>query len=98
MRRSILKPGVAGGELDLARWASAFSFSTSHQESAELMTQKYTELQTEHEQILALVEKLKAEAQLGALGLGFQLLDQCKNLLMLGLQLRVFLGHEFSIL
>ncbi|KAJ6147736.1 hypothetical protein N7497_009718, partial [Penicillium chrysogenum] len=34
-----------------------------HQESAELMTQKYTELQTEHEQILALVEKLKAEAQ-----------------------------------
>ncbi|CAG8179379.1 unnamed protein product [Penicillium nalgiovense] len=34
-----------------------------HQESAELMTQKYTELQTEHEQILVLVEKLKAEAQ-----------------------------------
>ncbi|KAJ6057509.1 hypothetical protein N7460_000783 [Penicillium canescens] len=34
-----------------------------HQESAELMAQKYTELQTEHEEILALVEKLKAEAQ-----------------------------------
>lgn len=36
---------------------------TEHQESAELMTQKYTELQAEHEEILALVEKLKAEAQ-----------------------------------
>ncbi|KAJ5457856.1 hypothetical protein N7475_009244 [Penicillium sp. IBT 31633x] len=34
-----------------------------HQESAELMTQKYTELQAEHEEILGLVEKLKAEAQ-----------------------------------
>ncbi|KAJ5757587.1 uncharacterized protein N7511_006281 [Penicillium nucicola] len=34
-----------------------------HQESAELMAQKYTELQTEHEEILGLVEKLKAEAQ-----------------------------------
>ncbi|KAJ5325570.1 uncharacterized protein N7506_008672 [Penicillium brevicompactum] len=34
-----------------------------HQESAELMTQKYTELQTEHEEILVLVEQLKAEAQ-----------------------------------
>jgi kinesin family protein 4/21/27 len=34
-----------------------------HQESAELMTQKYTELQSEHEEILGLVEKLKAEAQ-----------------------------------
>ncbi|CAI7674964.1 unnamed protein product [Penicillium palitans] len=34
-----------------------------HQESAELMTQKYNELQNEHEEILGLVEKLKAEAQ-----------------------------------
>ncbi|KAJ5413034.1 hypothetical protein N7465_005339 [Penicillium sp. CMV-2018d] len=34
-----------------------------HQESAELMTQKYTELQNEHEEILGLVERLKAEAQ-----------------------------------
>ncbi|KOS47366.1 hypothetical protein ACN38_g1653 [Penicillium nordicum] len=34
-----------------------------HQESAELLTQKYTELQNEHEEILGLVEKLKAEAQ-----------------------------------
>ncbi|KAJ5098639.1 hypothetical protein N7532_005640 [Penicillium argentinense] len=34
-----------------------------HQEGADLMTQKYAELQTEHEEILALVEKLKAEAE-----------------------------------
>ncbi|KGO74390.1 hypothetical protein PITC_019230 [Penicillium italicum] len=34
-----------------------------HQESAELMTQKYNELQNEHEEILGLVERLKAEAQ-----------------------------------
>lgn len=34
-----------------------------HQESADLMTQKYAELQTEHEEILGLVEKLKAEAE-----------------------------------
>ena len=34
-----------------------------HQESADLMTQKYAELQTEHEAILAIVEKLKAEAE-----------------------------------
>lgn len=34
-----------------------------HQESAELMAQKYNELQNEHEEILGLVEKLKAEAQ-----------------------------------
>ncbi|KAJ5607291.1 hypothetical protein N7537_003910 [Penicillium hordei] len=36
---------------------------TEHQESAKLMTQKYTELQNEHEEILGLVERLKAEAQ-----------------------------------
>jgi hypothetical protein len=55
MRRSILKPGVAGGELDLARWEESENMRkmlAEHQESAELMTQKYTELQTEHEQIL----------------------------------------------
>lgn len=34
-----------------------------HQESADVMTQKYTELQAEHEQILGLVERLKAEAE-----------------------------------
>ncbi|KAJ5492176.1 hypothetical protein N7453_010273 [Penicillium expansum] len=34
-----------------------------HQESAELMAQKYNELQNEHDEILGLVEKLKAEAQ-----------------------------------
>lgn len=34
-----------------------------HKEGAEMMTQKYTELQTEHEEILTLVEKLKAEAE-----------------------------------
>jgi kinesin family protein 4/21/27 len=34
-----------------------------HQESAELMAQKYAELQTEHEEILGIVEKLKAEAE-----------------------------------
>lgn len=34
-----------------------------HQEGADLMTQKYAELQTEHEEILSLVEKLKAEAE-----------------------------------
>ena len=34
-----------------------------HQESAEIMTQKYAELQTEHEAILGIVEKLKAEAE-----------------------------------
>ncbi|KAJ5952100.1 uncharacterized protein N7479_010513 [Penicillium vulpinum] len=33
-----------------------------HQEGAEIMAQKYTELQAEHEEILVLVEKLKAEA------------------------------------
>ncbi|GLI74258.1 hypothetical protein PoHVEF18_002495 [Penicillium ochrochloron] len=34
-----------------------------HQADADRMTQKYAELQTEHEEILALVEKLKAEAE-----------------------------------
>ncbi|KAJ5246629.1 hypothetical protein N7468_001612 [Penicillium chermesinum] len=34
-----------------------------HKEDADLMTQKYTELQTEHEEILTLVERLKAEAE-----------------------------------
>lgn len=34
-----------------------------HQGSADLMTQKYAELQAEHEEILGLVEKLKAEAE-----------------------------------
>lgn len=34
-----------------------------HQESAEIMTQKYAELQAEHEAILGIVEKLKAEAE-----------------------------------
>lgn len=34
-----------------------------HQEGTDLMTQKYAELQTEHEEILSLVEKLKAEAE-----------------------------------
>ncbi|KAJ5690026.1 hypothetical protein N7462_004418 [Penicillium macrosclerotiorum] len=34
-----------------------------HQEGADQMTQKYAELQTEHEEILSLVEKLKAEAE-----------------------------------
>lgn len=34
-----------------------------HQEGTDLMTQKYAELQTEHEEILTLVEKLKAEAE-----------------------------------
>jgi len=33
------------------------------QESAELMTQKYSELRNEHEAILGIVEKLKAEAE-----------------------------------
>ncbi|KAJ5894302.1 hypothetical protein N7495_005993 [Penicillium taxi] len=34
-----------------------------HQEGANALTQKYTELQAEHEDILDLVEKLKAEAE-----------------------------------
>lgn len=34
-----------------------------HQEGTDLVTQKYAELQTEHEEILSLVEKLKAEAE-----------------------------------
>ncbi|KAJ5397453.1 hypothetical protein N7509_005566 [Penicillium cosmopolitanum] len=34
-----------------------------HQEGTDLMTQKYGQLQTEHEEILLLVEKLKAEAE-----------------------------------
>jgi kinesin family protein 4/21/27 len=34
-----------------------------HQADADRMTQKYAELQTEHEEILTLVEKLKAEAE-----------------------------------
>lgn len=34
-----------------------------HEEGASLMSQKYTELQTEHEEILGLVDKLKAEAE-----------------------------------
>lgn len=34
-----------------------------HQADADRMTQKYAELQTEHEEILALVEKLKAQAE-----------------------------------
>lgn len=34
-----------------------------HQADADRLTQKYAELQTEHEEILALVEKLKAEAE-----------------------------------
>lgn len=34
-----------------------------HQESADQMTQKYAELQAEHEEILGLVERLKAEAE-----------------------------------
>ncbi|CEJ58742.1 Putative Kinesin family protein [Penicillium brasilianum] len=34
-----------------------------HQADADRMSQKYAELQTEHEEILALVEKLKAEAE-----------------------------------
>ncbi|KAJ5678127.1 uncharacterized protein N7477_003760 [Penicillium maclennaniae] len=34
-----------------------------HQESADRMTQKYAELQSEHEAILGIVEKLKAEAE-----------------------------------
>ncbi|KAJ5279587.1 hypothetical protein N7478_004959 [Penicillium angulare] len=34
-----------------------------HKSGADLMTQKYTELQTEHEEMLTLVDKLKAEAE-----------------------------------
>lgn len=34
-----------------------------HKEGADLMSQKYTELQTEHDEILTLVDKLKAEAE-----------------------------------
>lgn len=34
-----------------------------HEEGASLMSQKYTELQTEHEEILGIVDKLKAEAE-----------------------------------
>ncbi|KAJ5309784.1 uncharacterized protein N7443_002245 [Penicillium atrosanguineum] len=34
-----------------------------HQESADLMRQKYAELEAEHEAILGIVEKLKAEAE-----------------------------------
>ncbi|KAJ5101906.1 hypothetical protein NUU61_004128 [Penicillium alfredii] len=38
---------------------------SEHQEGADRMTLKYSELQTEHEEILGLVEKLKAEVQRG---------------------------------
>ncbi|KAJ5587471.1 uncharacterized protein N7459_003236 [Penicillium hispanicum] len=34
-----------------------------HEEGASLMAQKYSELETEHEEILGLVEKLKAQAE-----------------------------------
>lgn len=34
-----------------------------HQESADLMSEKYAQLQSEHEEILSLVDKLKAEVQ-----------------------------------
>ncbi|KAF4764949.1 hypothetical protein N7455_004656 [Penicillium solitum] len=50
-------------EVDSEESESMRKMLAEHQESAELMTQKYTELQNEHEEILGLVEKLKAEAQ-----------------------------------
>jgi chromosome segregation ATPase len=54
---------MSAGHVDPEEAESMRKLLAEHQESAELMTQKYTELQTEHEEILGLVEKLKAEAQ-----------------------------------
>lgn len=54
---------LSAGLVDSEESESMRKMLAEHQESAELMTQKYTELQTEHEEILGLVEKLKAEAQ-----------------------------------
>ena len=54
---------LSAGHVDPEESENMRKMLAEHQESAELMTQKYTELQTEHEEILGLVEKLKAEAQ-----------------------------------
>lgn len=54
-------PSVA--HVDSEESESMRKMLAEHQESAELMAQKYNELQNEHDEILGLVEKLKAEAQ-----------------------------------
>ncbi|KAJ5121462.1 uncharacterized protein N7515_009423 [Penicillium bovifimosum] len=54
---------MSAGPVDPEESENMRKMLAEHQESAELMAQKYTELQTEHEEILVLVEKLKAEAQ-----------------------------------
>lgn len=54
---------LSGVQMDPEESENMRKMLADHQESAELMTLKYTELQTEHEEILVLVEQLKAEAQ-----------------------------------
>ncbi|KAJ5424102.1 hypothetical protein N7491_009318 [Penicillium cf. griseofulvum] len=54
---------LSTGKVDSEESENMRKMLAEHQESAELMTQKYTELQNEHEEILELVERLKAEAQ-----------------------------------
>ncbi|KAJ5563421.1 hypothetical protein N7535_008585 [Penicillium sp. DV-2018c] len=54
---------MSAGPVDPEESENMRKMLAEHQESAELMAQKYIELQTEHEEILVLVEKLKAEAQ-----------------------------------
>ncbi|KAF9253566.1 hypothetical protein DTO012A7_4268 [Penicillium roqueforti] len=56
-------PSTPQVQVDSEESESMRNMLAEHQESAELMTQKYMELQNEHEQILGLVEKLKAEAR-----------------------------------
>ncbi|KAJ5177782.1 uncharacterized protein N7500_000481 [Penicillium coprophilum] len=54
---------LSTGQVNTEESESMRKMLAEHQESAELMAQKYTELQAEHEEILELVERLKAEAQ-----------------------------------
>ncbi|CAG8307730.1 unnamed protein product [Penicillium salamii] len=54
---------LSAGHVDPEESENMRKMLAEHQESAELMTEKYNELQTEHEEILVLVERLKAEAQ-----------------------------------